>query len=57
MRITVSTTPQSVADKTKSSMKIGAIPNMHLKEVGSPNGFVSNKKDYQFWINQTLQRT
>lgn len=56
MRITMSTSPQNVAEKTKSVMKLDAIPNMLLKNVGKPNGFVSDKKDYQFWLRRVCER-
>ena len=56
MRITLSTTPQSVAEKTKSVMKLDAIPNMLLKNAGKPNGFVSEERDYQFWLRRVCGR-
>ena len=46
MRITMATTPQEVATKTKDIMNQGVIPNMLLKNAGMSNGFVSEKKDY-----------
>lgn len=56
MRITASTTPQSVAEKTKSIMKSDVIPNMLLENVGKPNGFTSDKKDYLFWLRRVCGR-
>lgn len=56
MLITLSTTPQEVAEKTKNVMKLDAIPNMLLKNAGKPNGFVSEKKDYQFWLHRVCGR-
>lgn len=52
MRITASTTPQSVAEKTKSIMRSNVIPNMLLENVGKPNGFASDKMDYLFWLER-----
>lgn len=52
MRITMSTAPQDVAQRIKSVMARDAIPNMLLKNVGKPNGFVSGKKDYQYWVRR-----
>lgn len=56
MRITVSTTPQEVAEKTKNVMNLDAIPIMLLKNAGKPNGFVYEKKDYQFWLLRVCGR-
>ena len=56
MRITELTTPQEVSEKMKSVMSMDAIPNMLLKNVGRSNGFVSEKKDYQFWMNRICGR-
>lgn len=56
MRITALTTPQEVSEKTKSVMNMDAIPNMLLKNVGRSNGFVSEKKDYEFWLNRICGR-
>ena len=52
MKITSSTTPQEVSKKTKSIMESEVIPNMLLKNAGKPNGFVTEKKDYQYWLNR-----
>lgn len=52
MRITMETTPQEVATKTKDIMNQEVIPNMLLKNTGRPNGFVSEEKDYQFWLHR-----
>lgn len=52
MRITASTTPQEVAEKTKEVMCMDRIPTMLLKNVGSPNGFASEKRDYEFWMRR-----
>lgn len=52
MRITTLTTPQDVARKTKGVMNLGCIPNMRLKNAGKPNGFVSDGKDYIFWLQR-----
>lgn len=57
MRITMSTTPQDVAQRTKSVMERDVIPNMLLKNAGKPNGFVSEKKDYQYWVRRVCGRT
>ena len=56
MRITALTTPQEVSEKTKSVMNMEAIPNMLLKNVERSNGFVSEKKDYQFWLSRICGR-
>lgn len=56
MRITVSTDPQEVAEITKNVMVSDAIPNMLLKNAGKPNGFVSEKSDYQFWLHRVCGR-
>lgn len=56
MRIIASTTPQEVAEKTKNVMNMDAIPNMLLKNAGKPNGFVSEKKDYKFWLQRVYGR-
>lgn len=56
MRITALTTPQEVSEKTKNVMNMDAIPNMLLKNVGRSNGFVSEKKDYEFWLNRICGR-
>lgn len=52
MTISANTTPQDVSDETKGVMNLGAIPNMLLRNDGTPNGFVSEKKDYHFWLNR-----
>lgn len=56
MKITSSTTPQEVSKKTKSIMESEVIPNMLLKNAGKPNGFVTEKKDYQYWLNRVCGR-
>ena len=56
MRITMATTPQEVAAKTKAVMKQEVIPNMLLKNAGKPNGFISEKKDYEFWLHRVCGR-
>lgn len=56
MRITMATTPQEVAAKTKDIMNQGVIPNMLLKNAGMSNGFVSEKKDYEFWLHRVCGR-
>lgn len=56
MRITMATTPQEVAAKTKAVMNQEAIPNMLLKNAGKPNGFISKKKDYEFWLHRVCGR-
>ena len=56
MKITSTTTPQEVSMKTKSIMESGVIPNMLLKNAGKPNGFVAEKKDYQYWLNRVCDR-
>lgn len=52
MTISEHTTPQDVSDKTKSVLNLGVIPNMRLKNIGTTNGFVSEKKDYLFWLDR-----
>ena len=52
MTISEHTTPQDVSDRTKGVLNLGVIPNMLLKNAGSTNGFVSEKKDYLFWLNR-----
>lgn len=56
MRITMATTPQEVATKTKTVMNREVIPNMLLKNVGKPNGFISKTKDYEFWLHRVCGR-
>ena len=56
MRITMATTPQEVAAKTKDIMNQGVIPNMLLKNAGMSNGFVSEKNDYEFWLHRVCGR-
>lgn len=56
MKITVSTTPQEVASKTKRILELGVIPNMLLKNAGKPNGFVTDKEDYQYWLDRVCNR-
>ncbi len=56
MKITSLTTPQEVSNKTKSIMESEVIPNMLLKNAGKPNGFVTEKKDYQYWLNRVCGR-
>ena len=56
MKITASTTPQDVSQKTKSIMDLDVIPNMLLKNEGKPNGFVAEEKDYQYWLNRVCGR-
>lgn len=56
MRITSLTTPQEVSNKTKNIMELGVIPNMLLKNAGKPNGFITEKRDYQYWLNRVCGR-
>lgn len=56
MRITVETNPQEVAAKTNVVINKDAIPNMILKNEGNPNGFTSDKKDYEFWLHLVCDR-
>lgn len=56
MTISANTTPQDVSEKTKGVMNLGVIPNMLLKNDGAPNGFVSEKKDFLFWLNRVCGR-
>ena len=56
MRITTFTTSQNVVEKTKDIMNLNCIPNMYLKNAGKPNGFVSEKKDYKFWLHRVCGR-
>lgn len=56
MKITSSTTPQEVSNKTKSIMESEVIPNMLLKNAGKPNGFATEKKDYLYWLNRVCGR-
>lgn len=56
MRIMISTIPQEVAIKSKAIMNQEVIPNMLLKNAGKPNGFISEKKDYEFWLDRVCGR-
>jgi len=56
MRITMATTPQEVAARTKDIMNKEIIPNMLLKNTGRSNGFVSEKKDYLFWLHRVCRK-
>ena len=56
MKITSSTTPQEVSNKTKNIMESEVIPNMLLKNAGKPNGFITEKKDYLYWLNRVCGR-
>lgn len=56
MRITASTTPQSVAEKTKAILRSDVIPNMLLENIGKPNGFASDINDYLFWLERVCGR-
>lgn len=56
MKITFSTTPQEVSNKTKGIMESEVIPNMLLKNAGKPNGFVAEEKDYKYWLNRVCDR-
>jgi hypothetical protein len=37
-------------------MESEIIPNMLLKNAGRPDGFVTEKKDYQYWLNRGCGR-
>lgn len=52
MKITETTTPQEVAAKTKEVMRQENMPNMRMQNAGNPDGFVSEEKDYQFWLQR-----
>lgn len=52
MIISEETTPQDISERTKGILNLGVIPNMLLKNTGTTNGFISEKKDYQFWLNR-----
>ena len=56
MKIMISTIPQEVAIKSKAIMNQEVIPNMLLKNAGKPNGFISEKKDYEFWLHRVCGR-
>lgn len=52
MIISEKTTPQDISERTKSVLSLGVIPNMLLKNTGTANGFTSEKKGYQFWLDR-----
>ena len=52
MIISDDTTPQAISEQTKSILNLGVIPNMLLKNTGTVNGFISEKKNYQFWLDR-----
>ena len=52
----MATTPQEIAAKTKAVMNQEVIPNMLLKNAGKPNGFISETKDYEFWLHRVCGR-
>lgn len=56
MKILTSTSSHDVAEKTKNVMKKDVIPNMLLKNAGKANGFISEKKDYTFWLKRICGR-
>lgn len=56
MKITSSTTVEEVSNKTKNVMELGIIPNMLLKNAGKPNGFVTEEKDYKYWLKRVCDR-
>lgn len=56
MKITALTSPQEVAERTKSVMNLDAIPNMLLQNAGKPNGFISKKRDYEYWLKRVCGR-
>lgn len=56
MRITVDTKSEEIARRTRDVIENSIIPNMLLKNEGKPNGFVSQKKDYQYWIKKVCER-
>ncbi len=52
MIISDDTMPQDISERTKDILNRGVIPNMLLKNAGTINGFISEKKDYQFWLDR-----
>ena len=56
MTRTLNTSAQEVAAVTKTVMFKDAIPNILLSNTGNPNGFTSEKKNYQYWITRVCGR-
>lgn len=52
MKITASTTPQEVLEKTKAIMAAEVVPTMYVKDTVESYKFTVNEQDNAYWLKR-----
>lgn len=55
MEITMETSENDVIEKITSVLFENRVPNMTLKNSGSPNGFNTTEEEYNYWLRYVCE--